>query len=95
MQAKPARRSVCQQKDPVIHDLPPLRYEGQDVPVRLEIHRSEDGTWRGRLLFGADDVAGDRSTAEIFCALTEHDLWQSVCSFRDHHFRDLYRSICE
>ncbi len=95
MPAKSARRGASQQKEPVIHDLPPLRYEGAEVAVRLEIRRGEDGTWRGRLIFGGEDASGVRSTAEIFCAITENDLWQSVRGFRDHHFRDLYRSVSE
>ena len=63
--------------------------------MRLEIRRSEDGTWRGRLIFGGEEASAARSTAEIFCAITENDLWQSVRGFRDHHFRDLYRSVSE
>jgi len=31
------------------------------------------------------------ATAEIFCAESENDLWQSVRDLRDHHIRDLYR----
>ena len=62
---------------------------GQSVTVR----RSEDGIWRGRILFGAPDTEAERSTAEIFCASSEPDLWQSVRDLRDHHLRDLYRSL--
>jgi hypothetical protein len=35
----------------------------------------------------------ERSSAEIFCAGSEQDLWQSVRDLRDHHLRDLYRSL--
>ena len=49
--------------------------------------------WRGRILFGEEDTEHERTTAEIFCATTEQDLWISVRDLRDHHLRDLYRSL--
>ena len=79
--------------DPVVHDLPPVQFEGQPIPIRLRIRRSQDGMWRGSLLFGMSDTEGERSTAEILCATSENDLWQSVRDLRDHHLRDLYRSL--
>jgi hypothetical protein len=45
------------------------------------------------VLFGAQDTEAERSTAEIFCATSEPELWQSVRDLRDHHLRDLYRSL--
>ena len=45
------------------------------------------------ILFGAVDTEAERSTAEIFCAGSEQDLWQSVRDLRDHHLRALYRSL--
>jgi len=45
------------------------------------------------VLFGEPDTEAERATAEIFCAASEADLWQSVRDLRDHHFRDLYRSL--
>jgi len=80
--------------DPVQHELPPLRYEGEPIPLRLEVRRGEDGTWRGRLLFGARSEEAP-ATAEIFCATTEADLWECVRDLREHHLRDLYRSVVE
>jgi hypothetical protein len=80
--------------DPVLHDLPPFKYEGQLVPIQLEIRRCDDGIWRGRLIFGGSEE-GSRPTAEIFCAKTEADLWECVNDLRDHHVRDLYRSVTE
>lgn len=62
------------------------------MPVRLAAWRAEDGTWRGRLIFGSPDAEGS-ATADIFCAATESDLWESVRDLREHHFRDLYRSL--
>lgn len=79
--------------EPVIHDLPPIRFEGQMVSVRLAVRRAEDGIWRARLQFGEAAGLEERVTAEIFCATTEQDLWQAVRDIRDHHLRDLYRSL--
>ncbi|HET7791502.1 MAG TPA: hypothetical protein VFK78_11975 [Gemmatimonadales bacterium] len=93
MPAQPARYQVSDPHAAVHHDLPALRFEGQDVAVRLSLRRSEDGTWRGKVLFGAPDTEAERSTAEIFCAASEQDLWQAVRDLRDHHLRDLYRSL--
>jgi hypothetical protein len=76
-----------------VHDLPPLRFDGQHVAIRLAVRRTDDGSFRGRVLFGAPDTEAERATAEIFCAVSETDLWQSVRDLRDHHLRDLYRSL--
>jgi hypothetical protein len=35
------------------------------------------------------------STADIFCALTEAEMWECVHDLREHHLRDLYRSVTE
>lgn len=78
--------------EPVLHDLDPVRYDGEIVAVRLAVRRSEDGIWRGRLQFVPAD-APELATAEIFCATSEQDLWQAVRDLREHHLRDLYRSL--
>ena len=93
MPGQPARYSSPDPSDAVVHDLPPIRFDGQLIAIRLLVRRAEDGIWRGRMLFGAPDTEGERSTAEIFCATSEPDLWQSVRDLRDHHLRDLYRSL--
>ena len=93
MPAQPARYSAPEAGEAVVHDLPPIRFDGQLIPIRLVVRRHEDGMWRGRILFGAPDTEAERSTAEIFCATSEQDLWQSVGDLRDHHIRDLYRSL--
>lgn len=93
MPAQPARYHAALAQDSVVHDLPPIRFDGQTVDIRLSVRRTEDGIWRGRVLFGAEATEGERSTAEIFCATSEQDLWQSVRDLRDHHLRDLYRSL--
>jgi hypothetical protein len=92
MSVAQARSSLPDPSEPVLHDLQPVRYDGREVAVRLSVRRSEDGIWRARLQF---TPAGDpeRLTAEIFCATTEQDLWQAVRDLREHHLRDLYRSL--
>ncbi len=92
MPAQPARNPASA-NPPAVHELPPIRFDGSEVPVRLAVRRSDDGMWRGRVHFGAEDTEGERVTAEIFCAASEQDLWQSVRDLRDHHLRDLYRSL--
>lgn len=93
MAANPARYGVPKSAEPVFHELPPIRIGGTDVPVRLSAWRADDGTWRGRLIFGPADAGDAPATADIFCATNENDLWQAVRDLRDHHLRDLYRSL--
>ena len=96
MPAQSVRHGLPDPAEPVIHELPPIRFGGQDVAVRVEVRRSSDGVWRGRFLFGvADGSAAGLATAEIFCGPTEADLWEAVRDLREHHIRDLYRSIAE
>jgi hypothetical protein len=87
-----ARSSLPDPSEPVLHDLQPVRYDGRDVAVRLAVRRTEDAMWRARLHFSP---AGEpeRVTAEIFFATSEQDLWQAVRDLREHHLRDLYRSL--
>ena len=92
MSVNPARSGVPKSAEPVVHELPSIRVGGADLPVRLAAWRAEDGTWRGRLMFGSIEGEGP-STADIFCATTENDLWQAVRDLREHHLRDLYRSV--
>ena len=79
--------------EPVVHDLPPIRYAGEEVALRLAVRRAEDGVWRARLLFGTSDPTVAPATAEIFCGLSEADLWEAVRDLREHHLRDLCRSV--
>lgn len=95
MPGNPVRYGSPHPTEPVLHELPPLRYEGQLIPVHLEVRRSDDGAWRGRLLYGAGEDGAHVATAEIFCAASEADLWECVHDLRDHHVRDLYRSVAE
>ena len=80
-------------REPVQHELDPLRCSGQIVHLSLTIRRTDDGAWRGRLRFIAADSGQERETAEIFCAGSEGALWDAVRGLRDHHIRDLYRSL--
>lgn len=95
MPAQPARQPLREPRAPSVHELPPFRYEGLTVEVRAAVLRGDDGVWRGRLHFlgGADGPDVDRNTAEIFCAASEAELWQSVRGLGVHHLRDLYRSL--
>lgn len=95
MPANPVRYGVSNPNEPSLHDLPPIRYAAALIAVRVEVHRGEDGTWRGRLLFVAPESDAPASTGEILCAATENELWDSVRDLRDHHLRDLYRSLAE
>ena len=79
--------------EPVMHDLLPIRHGEEIVALRLVVRRAEDGSWRGRLLFGSGEAPEAVATAEIFFGATEPELWDSVRDLRDHHIRDLYRSL--
>jgi hypothetical protein len=93
MPAQPARHHLADAREAVVHDLTPIRFDGQDIVVRLAVRQTPDGVWRARVLFGISDTELERTTAEIFCGTTEQDLWQSVRDLREHHLRDLYRSL--
>ncbi len=80
-------------REPVIHELSPIRYEGMTILTRLSLRQTDDGMWRGRLLFAASDDAPERETAEILRGASQQDLWQAVHDLREHHLRDLYRSL--
>lgn len=87
------RSNVPDPSEPVLHDLAPIRYEATTLTVRLAVRRSEDGIWRGRLHFVDPGGDAEKVTAEIFCATSEQDLWQAVRDLREHHLRDLFRSL--
>ena len=95
MAVQPARYGVPQPSEPVVHDLPSLRYVGSEVAVRVAVRRADDGTWRGWLSFGPTDANSIPSTTEIFCAGTEADLWQAIRDLGEHQLRSLYRSLTE
>lgn len=93
MAAQTLRNPANDPREPAVHDLPPIRFEGASIGIRLSVRQCDDGMWRGRLLFADAEAKAERETAEIFCGATQQDLWQSVRDLREHHFRDLYRSL--
>ncbi|HEU5170055.1 MAG TPA: hypothetical protein VFU46_05940 [Gemmatimonadales bacterium] len=80
-------------REPSHHELDPLRFAGHTVNLSLTIRQDDDGAWRGRLRFFDPDAPRELETAEIFCGASEEDLWRAVHDLRDHHLRDLYRSL--
>jgi hypothetical protein len=82
-------------REPVHHELDAIRVAGQVVLLSLILRRADDGAWRARLRFLDSDSGRERETAEIFCAESEAELWESVRELRDFHLRDLYRSLTE
>lgn len=95
MPAQSVRYGQPDPGEPVVHELPALRFAGEEVALRLVVRRDDDGAWRAKLCFGEDRDGIDVSTAEIFFGTSEADLWESVRDLREHHFRALYRSLVE
>jgi hypothetical protein len=95
MPGNPVRYGATDPSEPTIHDMPSLRFGADEVSVRIVVRRLEDGTWRARLLFGDGDDRAVPATAEIFYGLSETELWESVTDLREHHLRDLYRSVVD
>ncbi|HEU4829747.1 MAG TPA: hypothetical protein VFT04_11195 [Gemmatimonadales bacterium] len=94
MNLQSVRTPARDPREPVSHLLDPLRIADREITVSLTVRLAEDGAWRGRLSFveTAEPLAA-RETAEIFCGDTEDELWQGVQRLREHHFRDLFRSL--
>ncbi|HET8623694.1 MAG TPA: hypothetical protein VFM14_09055 [Gemmatimonadales bacterium] len=81
-------------REPTQHLLDPVRVAGQTIQLSLTVRRDSDGVWRGRFHFADPyDPARALSTAEIFCSDSEAELWLAVHRLRDHHIRDLFRSL--
>lgn len=80
-------------REPVRHGLDPFLCSGQLIQLTLILRQTDDGAWRGRFRFVESDSGRELETAEIFCAGSEGELWASVRDLRDHHIRDLYRSL--
>jgi hypothetical protein len=51
MTAQPYRSGPTAVRDPVVHELPPLRLSDQLIAIHLTVRRDDDGTWRARLRF--------------------------------------------
>jgi len=75
------------------YDVDVVRLDGRAVALALLVRRDDDGTWRGRLQFTDQESEAARTTAEIFCGSLEDDVWHSLQGLREHHIRDLYRSL--
>lgn len=94
MNLQSVRTPARDPREPVSHLLDPLRLGDREITVSLTVRLAEDGAWRGRLTFLETEAPlAVRDTAEIFCADTEDELWQGVQRLREHHFRDLFRSL--
>ena len=94
MNLQSVRSPARDPREPISHLLDPLQVAGREVIVSLTLRLAEDGAWRGRLSFmETSEPLPARETAEIFCGDTEDELWQGVQRLREHHFRDLFRSL--
>lgn len=94
MNLQSVRTPARDPREPVSHLLDPLRVADREITVSLTVRLAEDGAWRGRLGFmDTAETPAVRETAEIFCGDTEDELWQGVQRLREHHFRDLFRSL--
>lgn len=92
MTAQPYRSGPIAARDPVVHELPPLRLPDQFIAIHLTVRREDDGTWRARLRFIDPELVA-RETAEIFCAASEAELWEAVRNLPEYHVRALYLSL--
>jgi len=92
MTAQPYRPTAPVSRDPVLHELPPLRLSDQLITLHLSVRRDDDGAWRARLRF-IDPLLRAHDTAEIFYGGSEAELWQSVRGLQEHHLRALYLSL--
>jgi hypothetical protein len=92
MTAQPYRSTAPASRDPVLHELPPLRLSDQLITLHLSVRRDDDGAWRARLRF-IDPQLRAHDTAEIFCGASEAELWQAVRGLQEHHLRALYLSL--
>ena len=91
MPLQPARKVLQDPPPSIEREFPPFRASGIDIPVRVIARLSEDGTWRGRFLFGEGETLV--ATAEILCARNESELWAAARGLGPHHLRGLYQSL--
>lgn len=94
MNLQSVRTPARDPRQPVSHLLDPLRLGDREITVSLTVRCADDGAWRGRLRFmETGEPNAIQETAEIFCGDSEDDLWNGVQRLREHHFRDLFRSL--
>lgn len=82
-----------QPEEPSIHELPGLWIGSEEISMYVAVRRSEDGVWRGRVIFGNIDADSSISTAEILWGATESEIWEAIRDLGEHHLRALYRSL--
>lgn len=92
MTARPSRFTASPSTGAALHELPPLRILDQLITLLVSVRRDDHGAWRARLHF-LDAEGRERETAEIFCAASEPELWQSVRGLQEHHLRALFLSL--
>jgi hypothetical protein len=78
-----------------VHDLEMILVGGAQVRVRLETRQDATGTWRGRMRFAPHASLVTFATGDIFRGASDADLVVAGRSLREHHLRDLYRSLQE
>jgi hypothetical protein len=74
------------------HVLDGIRIDGMSIGVELWVRPDGQGAWRGRLRFTLPD-GFTRETADIFAGSAVPDLLAAARGLREHHYRDLYRSL--
>ncbi|MEE8250289.1 MAG: hypothetical protein V3R24_00980 [Gemmatimonadales bacterium] len=95
MPTEPVRFGTVREVEPQVHELAHIQYGADLVGVRIVVSRLEDGSWRGRIVFGSEDLDSAPSTGEILVGQSEAELWQSVHELREYHLRDFYRALTE
>ncbi len=75
------------------HELDGIRVDGVPVKVRLEVRRAEGGGWTGRVRFVPEASLASYVTSDIFRGASDADLLAAARGLREHHYRDLYRSL--
>ncbi len=95
MSTEPVRFGTAREVEPQVHELTHIRYGVDLVAVRIVVSRLEDRSWRGRIVFGPEDLESAPSTGEILVGESEAELWESVHELREYHLRDFYRALTE
>lgn len=75
------------------HDLEAIRVDGRTVRVQLETRALPDRSWRGQLRFQPEASLQQFLTADIFRGSSDADLLAAARGLREHHIRDLFRSL--
>jgi len=91
----PLLQHADQPQPDLVHELAGIRVDGILVEVRLEVRRpaAAGAAWTGRVRFVPEASLASYLTAEIFRGGTDADLLAAARGLREHHYRDLYRSL--